>query len=252
MAELNGPEKVIIVDDEVGGRNTLKRLLELNCPTVKSIVTCSSVDEAIAVVEGDKPDLVFLDIEMPGKNGFELLSHFTELDFYVIFVTAFDHYAIQAIKLNALDYLLKPVRAEDLVSAVGRVQAMTQKKSNLLLSSFKKNYREKIEKLAIPIREGFSFVDVKDIIRCEADANYSVIFLDSGPKIVSSKTLGEYEDILGDLGFMRIHKSHLINLQYVKRYVKGEGGTITMKDGVEIPVSRRKREDFLDRINLPK
>lgn len=252
MEELKGPEKIIIVDDEVGGRNSLKRLLELNCPIVKSIITCSSVDEAILAIQNDKPDLVFLDIEMPGKNGFELLNHFTEIDFYVIFVTAFDCYAIQAIKLNALDYLLKPVRDEDLVSAVQRVSEMTQKKSNLLLSSFKKNYQEKIEKLAIPIREGFSFVDLKDIIRCEADANYSVIFLDSGTKIVSSKTLGEYEDILSGSGFMRIHKSHLINLQYVKKYAKGEGGLITMKDGVEIPVSRRKREDFLDRINLPK
>lgn len=252
MGELDGPRKVLIVDDEVGGRNTLKRLVELNCPTVTTLTTCASVDEAISIIEKDKPDLVFLDIEMPGKNGFELLSHFSEIDFYVIFVTAFDHYAIQAVKLNALDYLLKPVRAEDLISAVKRLNDMTQKRSNLLLSSFKKNYHEKIEKLAIPIREGFSFVDVKEIIRCEADANYSIIFLDSSPKIVSSKTLGEYEDILGDLGFMRVHKSHLINLQYVKRYTKGEGGIITMKDDAEIPVSRRKREDFLDRINLPR
>jgi two-component system LytT family response regulator len=244
------PVKVLIVDDEVNGRNGLKGLLQANCPEIEEIELCGSVDEAVNAIGNKKPDLVFLDIEMPEKSGFELLNCFEEIDFYVIFVTAYDKYAIQAIKLNALDYLLKPVRSEDLINAVHKVTELNRKKNKLLLSSLKKNY-QKLEKLAIPIREGFSFVDIKDVVRCEADANYSIIFLDSGSKITSSKTLGEYESVLDELGFLRTHKSHLVNLHYVKNYSKGEGGVITLKDGTEIPVSKKKRQDFLMRINSP-
>jgi two-component system LytT family response regulator len=248
---MKGIIRAVIVDDESSGRNSLKLLLDKNCPNVEVVSTSSSVEEAILLIASVKPDLVFLDIEMPERNGFDLLNHFTEVNFSVIFVTAYDKYAMQAIKLNALDYLLKPVRSEDLVLALKKVELGTLSESKLLISNFKKNYT-KLEKLAIPIREGFSFVDLSEIMRCQADVNYSIIFLKSGSKIISSKTLGEYEDILEDFGFIRIHKSHIINFNHVKTYSKGEGGVITMADGVEIPVSRRKRDEFLSRINSPK
>jgi two-component system LytT family response regulator len=244
------PVRVLIVDDESAGRIALRGLLEITCPQIEEINVCSSVDEAVAFIDVNKPDLVFLDVEMPGKNGFELLNAVDEIDFYVIFVTGYDHYAIQAIKLNALDYLLKPVRPQDLINCIQKVSQLTRKKQRMLHSALGKNFY-KPDKLAIPIRNGFSFVDLKEVVRCEADANYSIIFLESGLKITSSKTLGEYESILSEFGFLRTHKSHLINLYYVKNYSKGEGGVITLKDGTEIPVSKKKRQDFLIRINSP-
>jgi two-component system LytT family response regulator len=239
----------IIVDDESSGRSSLHKLILLNCPTVEVVSLASSANEAYPAIVEHKPNLVFLDIEMPTENGFQLLSRFTKIDFHVIFVTAYDKYAIQAIKLNALDYLLKPVRMEELISAVTKATNNINANNNELLANFLRNYKTKTNKLAIPIREGFSYIDVKEIVRCEADANYTVILLTSGAKVISSKTIGEYEETLRDLDFIRVHKSHMINASHVKSYLKGEGGTITMSDGFEVPVSRRKRDEFLTKIN---
>jgi two-component system LytT family response regulator len=243
--------KAIIVDDELSGRNNLCRLIEEHCHEVKVVSICSSASEAYSAILEKNPDVVFLDIEMPRETGFDLLSRIPKIDFRVIFVTAYDKYAIQAIKLNALDYLLKPVRSEDLVTAVQKVQSSLKGNYDQLITSLLKSYGNgsKAEKLAIPVREGFSYVNIKDIIRCEADANYTRIVLFSNVKILSSKTLGEYEETLSDFDFIRVHKSHMINLSYVKNYVKGEGGVIKMSDGYEVPVSRRKREEFLAKIS---
>ncbi|MFN7706013.1 MAG: LytR/AlgR family response regulator transcription factor [Chryseotalea sp.] len=241
--------EAIIVDDELSGREGLKILVDRHCPKISIVDVCDNLEAAISTIKSKKPRLVFLDIEINERYGFELFNYFDQIDFKVIFVSAFDKYAIKAIKLNALDYLLKPVNAEDLNKAVTKLEeAGWAPTNNQLINNLKRN---NFDKIAVPTREGYSFIDLSEIIRCEADINYSVIHLKTGLKVVSSKSLGEYEQLLDTMGFLRIHKSHIINLDHIKSYIKGDGGVIIMADGAHIPVSRRQRDEFLNRLNFP-
>ena len=237
--------KAIIIDDELDGRLILTSMLTDYCETVKLLGSFESADAGIAAIHTLKPELVFLDIEMPVRNAFAMLEQLGRIDFEIIFVTAHDHYALRAIKHNALEYILKPVDKDELVTAVEKCASKLQlqtHESNQLLND--------LSKLVLPVREGFLFIDVAKIIRCEADGNYTQVFLDDNNKHLASKTLKEIEKLLSPSIFIRIHKSHLINVNFVKKYLKGEGGTVVMADNSELEVSRRNKDYFLKYFNI--
>jgi len=237
--------RTVIIDDESKARNALKNILEKHCRPIEVVGEADCVRAGKALIESLKPDVVFLDVQMPDGTGFDLLEQLEEVNFKVIFASAFDKFAIQAFKFSAVDYLLKPVEAEELVKACSRLEEEKQyseinKKLEVLLSN-----RNSFDKIALPSLEGITFVRIKEIIRCESDNNYTNIFLLNGQRIIVSKTLKEYDEMLTPFNFFRIHKSHLINIGFLQKYKKGEGGYVVMEDGAELEVSRRRKEDFL-------
>lgn len=246
--------KAIIVDDELGARESLSKMIEKNCKQLEVVAKADSMLTAYEVINTLKPDLVFLDIEMPNGNAFDLLEKFKEIDFNIIFTTAYDHYAIKAIKFSAVDYILKPIDPEELVLAVKRLENKIGQKSSLnsqfktLLSNVKPG--NKLKKVGIPDGDGLIFINLADIIRCDSDGNYTFFILTSGKKIIASRTLGEYEQMFADDNFFRVHRSHLINLEHVKKYIKGEGGYVVLSDNSQVEVSRRNKNDFLERLSL--
>jgi two-component system LytT family response regulator len=247
--------KAILVDDEPKGREVLRALLEKFCPTVEVMGTAGSVDDAKFLIDKIQPDIVFLDVEMPGGNGFKLLDETDRNNFEIIFVTSYGHYAIPALRYSAIDYLLKPVEIEDLKSAVLRVDERLQKKNNS-----KVNYKALNENLALPASQqriavhgvnDIRFVSIKDIIRFEGDNNYSFIFTAQGEKFHTSKTLKDYEELLqSQLNFVRIHKTHIINLDHLSKFIKNDGGYIIMSDGSQVEVSRRKKQELMERLKI--
>jgi two-component system LytT family response regulator len=239
----------IIVDDEINGRENLANLIFKFCPDIQITGMASSVDDAIEMIKNRNPELVFLDIEMPFKNGFDLLEMVNPITFDVIFTTAFDHYAVRAIKFSALDYLLKPIDIEELKQSVAKLlQKKAAKESSaknfeLLLSNLK--VRNKLQKIAVPTLDGLVFINIMDIIRCEADDNYTRIFIVNSDALLVSRTLKDYEDMLSGMNFFRIHHANLINLQHVKKYIRGEGGFVVLSDNISVEVSRRRKNEFL-------
>ena len=220
--------KAIIVDDELGARESLSKMLEKNCKQIEVVAKVDSMLSAFEAITNKEPDLVFLDIEMPNGNAFDLLEKFKTINFNIIFTTAYDHYAIKAIKFSAIDYILKPIDPEELITAVKRFEDRAGQKATLdkqfktLLSNVRPE--NKLKKVGIPDGDGLIFINLSDIIRCDSDGNYTFFILTSGKKIIASRTLGEYEQMFADDNFFRIHRSHLINLEHVKKYIKGEGG----------------------------
>jgi two-component system LytT family response regulator len=242
----------IIVDDEQKSRATLKSLVEKYCPQVEVAELCDSVESALTAIEKHQPTLVFLDIEMPHQNGFDLIEKITAPNFDVVFTTAYGHYAIQAIKASAIDYLLKPIDVDELKLAIKKVE-QKQKNSGDKMRNFESllsSVKSKAAKIAIPTAEGLHMLNAEDIIKCTADECYTVITLVTGKKIIVSKLLKEYEELLSGLNFLRIHNSCLINLNHVVKYVKGDGGYVLMSDGETCEVSRRKKNDLLTRLTL--
>jgi two-component system LytT family response regulator len=245
--------KALVVDDEKKARDILTGMLNAHCPQVNVIGQADSVSLAEELIRSTKPDLVFLDIEMPFGNGFDLLDRTRDLNFDVVFTTAFDHYAVKAIKFSAFDYLLKPIDVDELKIAVDRLiqnkkdQNSFNVKIENLLSEIKINGKPK--RIAIPSLEGISIVNIDEIIRCEADTNYTRIYLINGEAILVSKTLKEYEDLLTEYHFVRVHHHNLINLNHVQKYIKGEGGYAIMSDGSSVEVSRRKKTEFLEKLS---
>jgi two-component system LytT family response regulator len=240
--------QAIIVDDEDAPRTLLLKLLETFCREIEVVHLSDSVQDAYTSIQIHKPEIVFLDIHMGDGNGFSLLSRFTKIDFHVIFVTSFDHYAVQAFKINALDYLLKPVDSNALVNAVRKAVNFGHAKNTEVIKSLLATVEKQQQRIAIPTRDGYLFVSVSEIIRIEADGNYSRIFITGRMPVISSKTLKEYDDALAGLTFIRIHKSHLVNIIYVNEFRKSEGGNIITDDGAVIPISQKKREEFLEKI----
>ena len=243
--------RVIIVDDEIQCCETLAESLNAYCPQIELLAQCRDVEEAKIAIARFEPDLVFLDIEMPHASGFDLLVQINPTNFEVIFTTAHDQYAIRAIKFSALDFLLKPIGRQDLEQAVHRAaikETLRQKKIDTLLYNL--NYLNSEKKIALPTLNGLEFVSVGDIVRCESDNNYTVFYMLNQTKIVVSKTLKEYDDMLDEYHFFRVHQSHLINLRYIKNYIKGEGGVVTMTDNSTVDVSRRKKDEFLKRLSI--
>ena len=248
--------KAIVVDDELGARESLSKMIEKYCKNIVIVAKADSMKTALKAINELQPDLVFLDIEMPNGNAFDLLEKFKEINFNIIFTTAYDHYAIKAIKFSAIDYILKPIDSEELIEAVARFESKNgdNKKATLdaqfktLVSNVKPN--NKIKKVGIPDGDGLIFINLSEIIRCDSDGNYTFFILTNGKKIVASRTLGEYEQMFADDNFFRVHRSHLINLEHVKKYIKGEGGYVMLSDNSQVEVSRRNKNDFLERLSL--
>jgi len=244
--------RAVIVDDEPDARDALRLALERYCPEIEIIASSENPEDGLEQIKKQKPDLLFLDVDMPGMSGFDVLNQLTESNMNVIFVTAHDKYAIKAIRFSALDYLLKPVDAEDLQRAVKRaVEKRNHGENKIKVKSFLDNVRsqqERLGKLSVPTMEGLLFLDIHEIVYCKADDNYTEIILNNKEKIVVSKTLKDVEEMLEGYSFFRIHQSYLINLKFMQRYVKGDGGYVVMKDGASLDVSRRKKEEFLLRI----
>ena len=239
----------IIIDDEANSRNALRQKLGNHCPQVSIIAECENGEEGIKCIEEKKPGIVFLDVEMPRMNGFTMLQQLQNRNFEVVFITAYDHYAIKAIKFSALDYLLKPVAVDELKATV---QKATQKRENangnerleLLLQNLI-NEKKEHHRLAIPSMEGLQFIAMDDIIYLEAQSNYTIIFLKDSVKLTVSKTLKDFEELLPEPVFIRIHHSYIINRNAVEKYIKGVGGQVVMKNGIILDVARRKKEEFM-------
>ncbi|MBN2682773.1 MAG: response regulator transcription factor [Bacteroidales bacterium] len=237
--------RTIIIDDEMQGRKTLRNFINKYCSNVEIVGEAESVKEGLEAIILNSPDLILLDINLPDGTGFDLLEKLPKMDFKVIFVTAYNQHAIKAFKYSAIDYILKPIDPDLLVEAISKVKkddrlSEIEKKLEALLSN-----RKSVEKLALPSSNGILLVKIDDIIRCESDSNYTNIFLQNKQKILVTKTLKDYDDILSDVGFFRVHKSHLINLRFVKQYIKGEGGYVIMEDNSQVEVSRRRKDEFI-------
>lgn len=248
--------RTIIIDDEPLAVDVLRDLLRQFCKDdVELIATANSPTEGKKLIEQYSPDLVFLDIEMPGMTGIELVRNFPHPDFRVVFVTAYDAYAVEAFRLSAIDYLLKPLGEDDVVEVVRKIKEDFSKEKNPMaaqldqLNKLLSRQREGIEKkIAIGMADKIVFIPFADIIYCEAHGPYTHIYLTDGNKLVSSKTLSEFETPLGANNFLRIHHHYLINLGRVKEFQRHDGGYVIMESGKELEVSQRKRKDFLDAI----
>jgi len=243
----------IIVDDESKCILLLKHLLDNHCPTVSVVATADSAAQGLQLIQQYKPGLVFLDIEMPGKTGFELLASLPEINFKVIFTTAYNHYAIKAIRFSALDYLLKPIDLDELKNALARLEGIkTIKDAPLPIDMLVGNIKTPghgFSRITLSTQDGLVVLHVKDILYCEASGSYTFFYLRNGEKLTISKTLKEYDDLLGEFQFFRVHNSYLVNLNEVKKYIKGEGGSVIMSNGDEVFVSKRRKDAFLDAIN---
>jgi len=243
----------IIIDDEPKAQKNLFNLLKEYTPSVDVMAMESTLTEGLKSIEKFEPDVVFLDIEMQNESGFDLFDKVEEPDFEVVFVTAHDEYAVRAFKYAASDYLLKPIDINDLVETVDRLekrQDKSQRKDQIsLLVDNLKNNTNRFDKIVLPTLESMIFVETDSIVRCESLDNYTNFHLQSGKVLLVSKNIKYYEDLLSDRNFFRVHRSHLINLNYIKEYFRGEGGYITMTDGSSVPVARRKKVAFLDRIH---
>ncbi|WP_118953292.1 LytR/AlgR family response regulator transcription factor [Taibaiella helva] len=244
----------LIVDDEMGSRQTLRNFLDRYCPDVHVVGEADSVEAAVSEIERHNPMLLFLDINMPQENGFALFQKISDPSFQTIFVTAYDSYALQAIRQHALDYILKPLNVKSLSAAVDRAQQYCTREQlagriDGLLASLQQPSVLKA-KIDLPTTNGFIYVPVTEIIRCEASDNYTLFhFTDRRPVLVC-RTLGSYEMLLKDHGFIRVHHQHLINPDHLLQYQYGRGGTILMSDNTEVNVSQRKREEFLQAVRI--
>ena len=236
----------VVVDDEPESRENLCGLLRKYCPQVHVSAAVANIDLAEAAINLHEPDLLFLDIEMPNGNGFDLLDRFKEPPADVVFVTAYEQYALNAIKRYALDYILKPINVDELVRAVERKLALdvTQRERMGLMRS-EQRQAENAKRIALPSAKGLQSVEIADIIRCEADDHYTTFHLVDKKRYVVTRNLGEYEEILAPHGFFRIHHTHVVNLSRVKQYVRGRGGYVVLDDGSNVDVSARRRDAFL-------
>lgn len=243
------PLKAILVDDEMHAIDNLKYELHRNCPGVEILISFSDPKEALDRLRSLQFDVLFLDIEMPWLNGFDLLQKLPRIDFEVIFVTAYDQYAINAFRYSAIDYLLKPIRSSDLVEAVHKVNDKHQQFDRSHLDVLLQNLsapQQRMEKIALPTSSGFEFVKISEIVRCESDGNYSRVFLIGDRSIYLAKTLKDMESLLHNQGFIRVHHSHLISEHQITKYDNADD-SVWMEDGSCIPVSRSKKAEFLSR-----
>jgi two-component system LytT family response regulator len=240
----------VIVDDVKAARESLQSDIIAYCKQVSVVGQASTVVEAVKMLNQLKPELVFLDIQLPDGTGFDVLEMFDIVPFRVIFTTASNEHAIKAFKYAAVDYLLKPVDLEDLKSAIDRTLKVQNRNASIdLLRENTKQSDKTLKKLALHSLDKVVVVSISDIIRCESDVNYTRFFINDGQKIIVTRTLKEYEDLLGEHNFARIHQSHLVNTEYIKEFIKADGGHLILKDGSEIPVSTRKRSYVMELLN---
>ena len=243
--------RAVIIDDEPDCVQSLARDLAEFCPDVEVVGLCEGAKDGIRSINMQKPDMVFLDIDMPLINGFELLELLPGINFAVVFTTAYDKYALQAFKISAVDYLLKPVDPEELVKAVDKVQTFrehgtTSEQIDFLMLQLKDQENNAIHRIALPTSHGLDFIDLKDILYCESDGAYSYLHYTDGTNLLISKPLKYLEDILCDFQFFRVHKSYIVNKDYVTKYHRGSGGLLIMKNGARVKVSRSKKDELLN------
>jgi len=238
----------LLVDDEKHCRDVLGILLKKYCPQVELLASCADGPEGVAAIDQHQPDLVFLDIEMPGMSGFDLLESVGFKGFDVIFTTAYNEYAIKAIRHNALDYILKPVDKDELVQAVMKAEREQSARSAAKIEDFVQYlHRQKLgDRVALPTMEGLQIIPSDEIYYCESDGGYTHFYLTNGKTVLISKTLKEVEEVLESKGFCRVHHGYLINLRYVHRYLRGDGGEVVMANNKTLPVSRNKKQEFLN------
>lgn len=240
--------KAVIIDDESDSREILAGYLKRYCPDVEVCGTGESVSTGLAVIKRHQPDVVFLDIEMPYGNGFDLLEQAGEFTFETIFVTAFDNYAIQALNQSAAFYLLKPIDIDELVKAVDKIKTEISGNSRtrhakVLVDNIRPNA---IQKIMLPTLEGFEIVTISSIVHCEAEDNFTRFHFENSPPLLICRTLKYFEDVLREHRFFRIHRSHLINPDFVVRYSKGKGGSVILKNNVELEISPNRKKEFLE------
>jgi two-component system, LytTR family, response regulator len=244
--------RAILVDDEENALNSLKQKIMQHCSSVEIVAACTVPDEAIEKINLLQPDILFLDIEMPGMNGFSFLQKLDHKNVEVIFVTAYDHYAVKAIRFSALDYLVKPVDLDELKAAVERATqkrniTMPNRRLELLLDQVSRPQKS-FNKIAIPTHEGMQFIKVSDIIFLEAHTNYTHISVNGNLKYIVSRTIKDFEEILPTETFFRIHNSYIINKDYLEKYIRGEGGQVVLSNGTVLDVAKRKKAEFLKTI----
>lgn len=240
--------RAIIIDDELSSLQNLQQKLQNFCPEVQVVASSQKPEEALLLIRHHKPDVIFLDIEMPKMNGFRMLDELGNIDFEIIFTTAYNHYAIDAIRISAFDYLMKPIAISDLQNAVQRMLLNKNKNTKEKIDILKNSLQDKKsqdDKIAIPTAEGMEFIPIKNILHIESSSNYSKLYLNESKVITVTKLLKDFEDMLLPYRFYRIHHSHLINLNYIQKYLKADGGQVLMQDGTLIDVSRRKKDEFL-------
>jgi len=240
----------IITDDEQNSRETLRYLLAAIAPDVVVLAEAKNTEQAKGLIEKLKPDLLFLDINMPGQTGIEFLEQYGPLDCQVIFTTAYNEYAVKAFRLNAIDFLLKPIDPDELESAVKKAKEQPEKlhsqqvtTARQMIQSANDNH---LQRLTLPTAEGIHFIDMKNIVWLESMGAYTKFQIEGQKPIVVSRGLKEYEEILQGFSFLRVHQSNIVNLTHIRKYVKGDGGQLWMSDGTEIEVSRRKKEEVLE------
>ncbi len=241
--------KAVIIDDEQTSREILRNYIAKYCKDLSIAGEAENIQSGYELISTCNPDLVFLDVEMPMGNGFDLLEKFDEIRFETIFVTAFDHYAIQALNYSAAHYILKPVSIDELIAAVEKIKKIKAKaqspvQTRVLMDNIKPENKLS-QKIVLPLQDGFEVVNVRDVIHCEACDNFTNFYFLNKRKMMICRTLKYYEELLQDLGFLRVHKSHLININQVVKYTRGKGGQVTMSDKTIIDVSPNKKDDFL-------
>ncbi len=241
--------KAVIVEDEAISREILAGYLSKYCPDVKLMAQADSVQTGLEAIKIHQPDILFLDVEMPRGNGFDLLEQVSEINFETVFITAFSNYAIKALNYSAAYYILKPVSIEELVGAVQKIKQQRARRevpvhTRVLLDNIQRNHPAQY-KIVLPMQDGFEVVQVKDIVHCKANDNFTDFFFLGRQKKMICRTLKFYEDLLSGSGFMRVHKSHLINLDHIVKYTRGKGGQLTMTDGSVVDVSPNKKEELL-------
>ncbi len=241
--------RTIIIDDEDHQRLAVEKMVSRYCPNVKLVAQADGVQSGVEAIKKYKPDLVLLDIKMADGTGFDLLDRLHPIDFKVIFITAYDQFAIKAFRFSAIDYLLKPLDPDELVQAVEKVEHIIQKDFNTQLNNLKEQLstEDKInKKIIIKTYDNIHLVPIKEILYCKSDSGYTSFHLTSDQKIMVSSSLKDYDEMLADDGFFRVHKTYLINLSYIRRFEKAEGGTVVLDGEIKIPVASRKREQLLE------
>jgi two-component system LytT family response regulator len=248
---MNEKVRSVIIDDEPGNIITLEELLKAYCPGIAIVGTAPNPNAAAQLINEMQPELVFLDIEMPYGNAFDLLDKLAPVTFEVIFVTAFNDYAIKAFKYAALDYVLKPVNINELKTSVNRaIQRLEEKKVNTRINSLLTNLKtenQQLQKIGLSTSDGYRFENISNIMYLEADGSYTNVFIRGDKKEVVSKNLKEFEDILPESDFCRVHHSFIVNMNSIKKYFKGRGGYVEMENGVNIEIAVRKKEEFFSR-----
>ena len=242
--------RCVLVDDEADSLEVIELLIKKHCPQVTVEASCNSAEKGMEAILRYKPDVVFLDIEMPNMNGFDMLENFDTLDFDIVFITAYHQFAIKAFRYSALNYLLKPVDLDELLETIRRIEKRAappvREQMELLKDRINNPGKPLIARIALTTSFGMTFVDTADIVVCQSDSNYTRVHLVNGEKILVSKTLKEIDETLSGPDFYRIHNSYLINLHHIRKFVKGDGGYLVMVDETIVSISRTKKQEFLE------